>query len=97
MTDEGIELGRFAILGDIHAEDVRLAAALDHAAQAGYPTVLSVGDIVDGRGDAGRCLELLRERGVHCVRGNHDRWWAHRTPMRLEDRTSFDALSGDAA
>jgi len=89
-------LSRFAILGDIHAEDRRLAAALAYVAPLGLDAVLSVGDIVDGRGDAARCVALLREAGVHCVRGNHDRWFCSGKPM-FEDGTPRDALSPDAA
>lgn len=90
-------LTRVAILGDIHAEDLRLAAALDLAHARGVDAVLSVGDIVDGRGDAGRCCRLLRERGVRCVRGNHDRWWSKGTPMGFADGTPRDALTPDEA
>jgi predicted phosphodiesterase len=64
----------FGAIGDIHAEDRFLAAALDHLRGAGVDAVLSVGDIADGRGDLERCVRLLRERDVLAVRGNHERW-----------------------
>lgn len=65
---------RFAVFGDIHAEDKRLGAALKAVAQANVDCVLSVGDVVDGEGDVDRTIELLAEHDVVAVRGNHDRW-----------------------
>jgi predicted phosphodiesterase len=86
---EAMELRRIAILGDIHAEDRRLEAALAYARDRGVDAALSVGDIMDGRGDAARCIELLTSHGVHCVRGNHDRWWTTQGTPR-------DVLSDEA-
>ena len=90
-------LTRFAILGDVHAEDRRLAAALAHVAPLGLDGVLCVGDIVDGRGDAARCVRLLQQAGATCVRGNHDRWWSQGKQMDFADGTPGDALPPDAA
>ena len=91
-----VTLTRFAILGDVHAEDVRLASALDHIATLNLDGILCVGDIVDGRGDAGRCVALLRAAGAACVRGNHDRWWSKGKPMGFADGTPREALDGAA-
>lgn len=60
------------ILGDIHAEDELLAAALTFSSRV--ERVLSVGDIVDGKGDLLRCLAMLRDHDVEIVSGNHERW-----------------------
>ena len=46
---------RFAIIGDIHAEDEALARALAFSRAQGVDAILAVGDIVDGHGDAGAC------------------------------------------
>lgn len=67
-------LRRIGLVGDVHAEDEYLAAALAHLAKAQVDRVLCVGDIVDGRGDVDRCVELLALHRVDTVRGNHDRW-----------------------
>ncbi len=67
-------LTRFGAIGDIHAEDERLAAALAHLRAQGTEKILSVGDIVDGVGDVNRTCALLRAPDVIAVRGNHDRW-----------------------
>lgn len=89
-------LTRFAILGDVHAEDRRLAVALTHVAGLNLDRVLCVGDIVDGRGDAARCIALLRAANAACVRGNHDRWWSQGKPMGFADGTPRGALDPDA-
>jgi hypothetical protein len=65
---------RFGAIGDVHAEDRLLGAALAHLASARVDTVLCVGDIVDGRGDVDACCTLLDEASALSVRGNHERW-----------------------
>lgn len=67
-------LRRVGLIGDVHAEDALLAAALKHLSRGQLDAILCVGDIVDGPGDVNRCVALLEEQGVQCVRGNHDRW-----------------------
>ena len=67
-------LSRLGLLGDIHAEDERLEAAMSLFARERADAVLSVGDIVDGPGDVDRCCDLLQEHLALVVRGNHDRW-----------------------
>jgi putative phosphoesterase len=80
-------LTRFGVLGDIHTEDVALQTALSVLRGEGLDAILSVGDIVDGRGDADRTCTLLREAGVLAVRGNHDRWFSRGTPLGMPDDT----------
>jgi predicted phosphodiesterase len=75
------------VLGDVHTEDVALAAALARLAAEPLDAILCVGDIVDGRGDADRTCALLRDAGVLAVRGNHDRWFLRGTPLGMPDDT----------
>jgi predicted phosphodiesterase len=67
-------LRRFALLGDIHAEDRRLALALTWLKGHPVDAVLAVGDLADGSGDLDRCCSLLAAHRVLGVCGNHDRW-----------------------
>jgi len=67
-------LRRFALLGDIHAEDRRLAVALTWLKGQTIDAALAVGDLADGCGDLDRCCALLAAHRVLAVRGNHDRW-----------------------
>jgi predicted phosphodiesterase len=48
---------------------------LDALATMHVDAVLCVGDLVDGPGDADETLAILERRGVHCVAGNHERWF----------------------
>jgi hypothetical protein len=52
-------LRRFAVLGDLHAEDARLERVLTWLSGQQVEALLSVGDIVDGAGSLDRCCELL--------------------------------------
>ncbi len=67
-------LRRFALLGDLHAEDQRLELALTWLGRQALDATLAVGDIADGHGDLDRTCLLLRRHRVVGVRGNHDRW-----------------------
>ncbi len=68
-------LARFALIGDVHAEDERLEAAIAIAAREGVERMLCVGDVCDGHGDLDRTLALLERHAVIVVRGNHERWF----------------------
>lgn len=72
MPDDPIR--RVLALGDVHAEDETLEAALCSRLAAGADLVVAVGDVVDGPGDADRTVDLLDRHGVAVVRGNHERW-----------------------
>ena len=65
---------RIGIVGDVHAEDVALATALERFRAEKVDSILCVGDVADGVGDLERCVALLEDHGVLTVRGNHDRW-----------------------
>lgn len=68
-------LARFALIGDVHAEHERLAAALAIARREGVEHSLCVGDVCDGHGDLEATILLLAQARVLTVRGNHDRWF----------------------
>ncbi len=76
-------LSSVGAIGDIHAEDLRLEAALHFFAGVGVDAVLAVGDIVDGPGDTLRSCSLLQQHQVDVVAGNHDRWLLEK-PERAE-------------
>jgi putative phosphoesterase len=89
-------LERFAIIGDIHAEDEALGRALDFASQDGVDAVLAVGDIVDGHGNAGACCDLLADAKAAVVRGNHDRWFLSDSLRDLPTATQPRDIEGAA-
>lgn len=79
MTFDPNHPSAIGIIGDVHAEEGRLAAALAWMRERGVETLLCTGDVADGPGSVDACCALLAESGAHTVRGNHDRWL-------LEDR-----------
>ncbi len=87
---------KLGLLGDIHAEDERLAAALQIFDDENTEAILFVGDVVDGEGDIDRCCALLAAAGAVGVRGNHDRWLIEDTVRSLPHahlRTELTAAS----
>ncbi|MEM7077688.1 MAG: metallophosphoesterase [Pseudomonadota bacterium] len=65
---------RIGIIGDVHAQDDALEAALGFLQAEGVDVIICTGDVADGDGDIYRCIDLLRTHNVRTVRGNHDRW-----------------------
>ncbi len=78
---------RVGIIGDIHAEDSLLEAALDHLQTKNAQAILCTGDVADGPGSVARCCELLHQCNAQTVRGNHDRWLLTGTMRDLPDAT----------
>ena len=68
-------LRRFALIGDVHAEDERLQTALTYVKKANVEHILCVGDVADGHGDLDQTMRLLALAKVLVVRGNHERWF----------------------
>lgn len=62
------------VIGDVHAEDDRLARAIAFLESRSVDAIVCTGDIVDGKGCPDRSIALLVSANVHTVRGNHDRW-----------------------
>ncbi len=87
MENNLLKLKRIGAIGDIHAESRFLEISLQYLAASNTTPILSVGDIVDGRGNVDRCCELLKKYGVYAVRGNHDRWFLENKLRQLKDAT----------
>ncbi|MFQ5585476.1 MAG: metallophosphoesterase family protein [Thermodesulfobacteriota bacterium] len=63
---------RFAIISDLHSNLEALNAVLSLIDSIGADTTICLGDIVGYNADPDRCIELVRERGIRCIIGNHD-------------------------
>jgi len=83
---------RIGLIGDVHAEDRHLETALTQLTAAKVDAVLCVGDIVDGLGSVNRCVALLLEHGVRCVRGNHEDWLFRGVARNVRDATQLQDL-----
>lgn len=86
-------LERIGIVGDVHAETIRLEIALHFLRKKQVECILCVGDIVDGRGNVDKCCELLQENDVLIVRGNHDRWFTEGTMRDLPEATQWEDVN----
>jgi len=64
---------RSVILSDIHGNLVALRAVLDTVEGLNVQRVLCLGDIVGYNPWPNECVQIIRERSIACVMGNHDR------------------------
>jgi len=72
-------LKKILLMSDIHANIVSLKKVLDDAGNV--DEILCAGDIVDYNPWPIEAIELVKEHGIHCVIGNHDRDAALGTPF----------------
>ncbi len=63
---------KYAIISDIHGNLQALEAVLEDIKRRGIKKIFCLGDIVGYGANPKECLDLIRERGITCVRGNHD-------------------------
>lgn len=65
---------KFAVITDVHADVHALRDALTQIDRLGCETILCCGDLVDYGLFPEETIQLLQQRGVVTIRGNHDRW-----------------------
>lgn len=63
---------KYGFLGDIHGNLGALTRVLEALDHEGVEQVVSVGDVVGYGAAPAECIELLREREIIVVKGNHD-------------------------
>ena len=64
---------RYAVLSDVHANLEALEAVLQDSAAQGTDGLVHLGDLVGYNANPRECLELLREKCLRSIQGNHDR------------------------
>lgn len=79
------------LVGDVHAEEQRLARVLDFFASRGVDRIAQVGDFVDGMGSDAECVRRLRDADALVVRGNHERWLLEALPSLGGQSRRLDA------
>jgi predicted phosphodiesterase len=67
-----VRAARLGVLSDVHGDLASLQDALAQLDRLGVTEVVCAGDLLDWGPSPVRCIELLTERGIPCVRGNHD-------------------------
>lgn len=65
---------RLGVIADVHADVHALEEALARMDRLACDRVVCAGDLVGYGLFPEEVIALLRDRGVVCVRGNHDRW-----------------------
>jgi len=64
---------RYAIISDVHANMEALTAVLQKIEAEGINRIVCLGDVVGYHADPNECIEVIRERKILCIAGNHDR------------------------
>lgn len=64
---------RYAIISDIHSNLEGLTSVLGAISEIGVDFLLCCGDIVGYAADPSSCVELVKEKKVRCIKGNHER------------------------
>lgn len=63
---------RTAIIADIHSNLEALQAVLDRINALGVDEIVCLGDIVGYNANPNECVDIMREKKITCVLGNHD-------------------------
>lgn len=71
---------KIGLLSDIHGDAVALELAWAHLTVMRADRIVCAGDLVGYGPHPDRVVAFVAERGIDCVRGNHDRWALQRPP-----------------
>ena len=63
---------RYAVISDIHANLEALEAVLKEIHRIGADEIVSLGDLVGYNANPNECVQVLRERDIPTLMGNHD-------------------------
>ena len=69
---------RIGIIADIHGDIRALEATLGRLERLGVTEIVCLGDLVGYGSEPDAVVTEIRDRGIICVRGNHDRWAVER-------------------
>ena len=79
------------IFSDIHGNVHALKAVLEELDRQNVDFILCCGDVVGYGGNPNQCVEILRERGIPTIAGNHDF-----AALSLVDITYFNDIAREA-
>jgi len=65
---------KYAVIADIHANLEALEVVLDDARTQNCTHYCCVGDVVGYNANPKECLDIIRNTGMPCVKGNHDEY-----------------------
>lgn len=67
-----ISMHRLAVISDVHGNYPALRAVLDDIDNSNVDDIICLGDVVGYYCQVNECIEMIRNRGIHCLLGNHD-------------------------
>lgn len=71
------------LLADVHANLPAFEAVLAALDGRGIRQYLMLGDVVGYGPNPKACIDLIRQRNIYCLRGNHDHYVAHQGDVRV--------------
>lgn len=72
---------RFAIIADIHGNMEAFQTVLQDTKDQGCTHYVCLGDVVGYGANPKECLDIVREMGMPCVKGNHDDYCSTDEPL----------------
>ena len=72
-----------AILADIHANLPAFQSIINELDKLGVQQYLILGDIVGYGPNPKECIDLIQQKGMFCIRGNHDHYVAYNGDVRV--------------
>lgn len=65
-------MNRLAVISDVHGNYPALKAVLEDIDKSNVDEIICLGDVVGYYCQVNECIDLIRERGILCLLGNHD-------------------------
>lgn len=78
---------RFGIISDIHANIEALTVALEVLEQEGTDQIICLGDVIGYNASPKECLELIIEKQIPTIKGNHERYVVGEIPQGVKSNT----------
>src|SRR3989441_4232169 len=72
---------RYAIIADIHSNLEALLVVLEDAKNQKCTHYVCLGDVVGYNANPKECLDIVRDMGMPCVKGNHDEYCSSETNL----------------
>ena len=84
---------RYAIIADIHANLEALQVVLEDTKEQKCSHYACVGDVVGYNANPKECLDIIRNMGMPCVKGNHDEYCSSEDPLEGFNPHAAEAVS----
>ena len=72
---------KYAVIADIHANFEALRVVLEDAKKQNCTHYVCLGDVVGYNANPKECLDIIRDTGMPCVKGNHDEYCSSETNL----------------